>query len=918
MKILSYLFTILLVIIMTGMTQTTEDISQQETKAFNLRDTKPLFHKGMITIKLKDGVGDYHAQRGAVSFNIPSLDDKVSRYKVDRLEKRYRYNPQKLEDDLPNLSRLYWIEFPEKLSVTKVAREFSKDTNIEYAEPIPYIHLFEIPHDPMYGDLHHLPQIKADSAWDIHKGENGTEEVVIAIVDSGTEWDHEDLIDNIWQNMGEDADGDGKTIEYLSGEWVFDPDDENGVDDDGNGYTDDFIGWNFHNSDNDPNPIPGTYKWTHGTLIAGYAGASTNNGVGVASIPWNLKIIPIQAGWEAIPYQAYNAIIYAAENGADVISCSWGNYGFTSLAYQEAIDYANGLGSIIVSAAANDDVFRNYMPATSPGVISVAALNQYDEKASYSNFGSSVNISAPGGDDNGELLTTDVDNSYGSAMGTSCATPIVAGLLGLVKSYHPEWTREQVITQVFGTADDIDPINPGYENQLGSGCINAYRALTETDVSLDQEIALDYCGLTFHDADDNDILEAGDTAVLNLKLRNYNWGVGAEDATFNLITEDPDITITIDTYIADIPADNFYTLESAFEIKIAEQATAHLAEFKLITTADVEITWGDTLSFQLLVAPHGILVYQGDGTGDAFSGDYINEFLVDQGFQVFYTSHFPSSLEGFDATFLSYGNYDYNHRGGVNFTMEEAQTIQDYLANGGKMYVECGTFFGMQVYHHYPDVSELMDLFGVDTVETPQTHNRINYLVGEQGSICEDLIFKASSQYPFWYIDKITPNENGVAAFDEANYGNVAVQGVGAYGQKTFIFSYAVSKLLENEESTRDEVMSRIIDFFGLITNVEDDNMSTKLGSDLEIFPNPFSNFITVEYELDQPENVRIIFYDQFGKQVDEIEEYQSKGYNQVIWTPENLQTGIYYFRIATGRLHAGKQVASGKVVKVE
>ncbi len=116
---------------------------------------------------------------------------------------------------MPDLSRIYRIEFPEDISVTKVAREFSKDPNIEYAEPIPVAHLLAVPNDPMYGDLHHLTQtIKADSAWDIHKGEDGEEEVVIAIVDSGVDWDHEDLVDNIWQNMGEDLDGDGKTIEY--------------------------------------------------------------------------------------------------------------------------------------------------------------------------------------------------------------------------------------------------------------------------------------------------------------------------------------------------------------------------------------------------------------------------------------------------------------------------------------------------------------------------------------------------------------------------------------------------------------------------------------------------------------------------------------------------------------------------------
>ena len=256
-----------------------------------------------------------------------------------------------------------------------------------------------------------------------------------------------------------------------------------------------------------------------------------------------------------------------------------------------------------------------------------------------------IAISCPGGDVS-HLLSTTVNNSYGGAGGTSCATPIVASLLGLVKSYHPEWTSDQVITQVLGTADTIDYLNPGFENMLGSGRINAYRALTETGVTLEQEITVDFVGLTFQDSDNNNMLEAGDTASLNIKLRNYNYGVGADNATFILTTDDPEITILNDTYTADIPADNYFTLEDAFEFVISEETTTHVANFELITTADKEITWGDTIAIEVLVAPSGILVFQGEGTGNAYSGDFINENLIDQGFDVFYTSHFPSSLRG--------------------------------------------------------------------------------------------------------------------------------------------------------------------------------------------------------------------------------------------------------------------------------
>ncbi len=910
MKKLTYLIAALLVVVMTSM-MLTEKNDSQPTNSLNIDETQPQFHKGMITIKVKEGIKDLGIQRGNVSFNIPSLDSKAGKYKVDLLEKRFKYNPKKLKKGMPDLSRIYRIEFPEEFSVTKVAREFSKDPNIEYAEPIPVIHLLVEPNDPMYGDLHHLTQIKADSAWDIHKGENGTEEVVIAIVDSGTEWDHEDLVDNIWQNMGEDFDGDGKTLEFIGGEWIFDPDDENGVDDDGNGYIDDFIGWNFYLSGNDPNPIPGTYVWEHGTLMAGYASATTNNNIGIASISWNLKILPIQSGWESLVLQSYNAMIYAAENGADVITNSWGYYDFYSQAHFEAITYVRELGSIILGGAANSNQFRLMYPAAYPGVLGVAALNHLDAKASYSNFGPHIAISAPGGDGGYPLKTTSINNSYTSASGTSCATPIIAGLMGLVKSYHPEWTSDQVITQVLGTADTIDYLNPGYENLLGAGRINAYRALTETNVTLQQEIALDLFSSDFQDLDGNHIAELGDTISLSLKLINYNYGIVADDATFTLSTEDPDITIMSNIYIGAIPADDYFTLENVFEFKISEQATTHLVNFKLITMADKEITWGDTIDIEVLIAPSGILVYQGEGIGNTYSGDYINEFLIDMGFNVFYTSHFPSSFNGFDAVFLSFGNHGIRFSDGTAITMEMTQIISEYIYHGGRVYVECGSFFGTQYYFGYPDYEEVIDLFGIAEIEYIAPYNVVTQLNGFDGSICQNLEFTGSTQNLSWHIDPMIPNENGIAAFEEDDYGTVAVQGEGEYGQKTFCFSYALAHLEDGDEGTREELMNRIYDFLFLHLGSEDIN-SEKNTAEMSIHPNPFSNSTTIAFELTQAGKVEIKIYNQLGEQIEVIQKNTQPGKQKFTWDASGLPSGIYFIR-----LQAGNELITRKMIKL-
>ena len=171
----------------------------------------------------------------------------------------------------------------------------------------------------------------------------------------------------------------------------------NGVDDDGNGYPDDFVGWNFFNDeeaeDNDPDDPD-----SHGTHVAGLAAGRTDNGVGISSVSWNVKILPTSASnsvSEGID-RGYSSVVYLAENGADVINMSWGS-DTTSQAAQDVMDYATGLGSLLVSSAGNESSADPRYPNALPGVISVAAVGKSDRLASYSNFGISVDISSPGG-----------------------------------------------------------------------------------------------------------------------------------------------------------------------------------------------------------------------------------------------------------------------------------------------------------------------------------------------------------------------------------------------------------------------------------------------------------------------------------------------------------------------------------------
>jgi len=901
MKKLTILVPIILILSLSTVIQGEKKENRQSNTSEKLTH-KPLFHKGMITIKLKEGIGDFCKQRGAVSFNIPSLDAKASNYHVSLLEKRFIYNPDKLKKGMPDLSRIYRIEFPEDYSMLEVAKEFATDPNVEYAEPIPVSYLFSFPNDSLYGLQYYLQQVFAEQAWEVHKGEDGEEDVVIAIVDSGVDWDHEDLVDNLWQNLGEDVDGDGRVLQmtFPTGEWIFDPGDENSIDDDTNGYVDDFIGWNFYYGNNDPNPIPGSYKWTHGTQMAGYAAASTNNEIGVASLSWNLKFMPVQACWDCYVQQSYNAMIYAAENEADVISCSWGNYIFKSQANQEAVNYAQELGSIIVAGTSIDNTFELRYPASYPGVVSVAALNQLDEKASYSNYGPDIKISAPG--DN--MLTTNINNTYIHIGGTSASTPVVAALVGLVKSCHPNWTSDQVITQVLGTADDIDSINPGYENLLGSGRINAFRALTDTAVTLAQEISLDLYHWSFRDSDNDMSLQPGDTASLDLLLRNYNYGVGSDSATFTLISDHPSIVILNDSYSGSIPPDNYFTLEDVFPFIVGDAGSTYIAEFRLITTSEKEITWGDTLSINLLIAPQGFLVFQDSLAGNAYSGDFINEYLVNEGYNTFYTSQFPPSLEGFEAVFISLGNFGAELGQGTFFTMETTRTIKEYLEHGGRIFLDCGTFFGLQTFHSYPDVEFLEGLFGISETYFPMTYNEINLLTGCTGSICENLEFTDSDQGPFYFIETMTPNEHGMAAFEEEGYGTVAIQGAGEHGQRTFYMSYALGQLIDSDQGTREELLSRIVDWLLIGVEVPEFRVSGS-GFRVEVYPNPAVEEVVVSVSGQRSAvsgEIRICICDLFGREVRTlVDELKSPGEYSVRMDVSDLPAGVYLVRVQAG-----------------
>jgi PKD repeat protein len=316
----------------------------------------------------------------------------------------------------------------------------------------------------------HLP-----SQWD---QQDGSQAIIAGIIDTGIDWGHEDLVDNIWQNLAEDADGDGHTIEFINGAWELDPGDLNGNDDDGNGYVDDLVGWDFVNDDNNPFDDNG-----HGTHVAGILGAKGNNGKGIAGVSWHTRMMALKAfddkGSGSV-ISIIPALEYARMMGARITNDSWGGPAYSQALYDE-LALSNAAGMLNIVAAGNNGSNNSATP-TYPGsfdlsnVICVAATNNDDSLAVFSNYSYSlVDVAAPGQD----IYSTLPGHAYGYKNGTSMATPMVAGAIALIWSQDTTRSHNQIREMLLSTVDQI----PGLAGKCATGGrINLSKAGSKSQV----------------------------------------------------------------------------------------------------------------------------------------------------------------------------------------------------------------------------------------------------------------------------------------------------------------------------------------------------------------------------------------------------------------------------------------------------
>lgn len=368
------------------------------------------------------------------------------------------------------LGRIVKVSFIDDVDESVMFQLQSLDENIEYIQKAITYQMNFVPDDSLISQQWALSKIQAFDAWEKTQG---ADSVLLGIIDTGIDYLHPDLQNKIWLNPGET--GNGRET--------------NGIDDDNNGFVDDYMGWDFTDRvgfpfdstggdylgwDNDPKDEQG-----HGTYISGIAAAQTNNFTGVAGVAPNIKLVNLRAfdpGGYGEEDDVAAAILYAVQMKVNVLNMSFGDYSF-SYVLRDVIQYAYSKNLVLVGSSGNQNSPDPHYPSGYSEVISVGNSTQNDFRAGNSNYGSTLDMMAPGT----QIFTTARNNNYASISGTSAATPHVAAAAALILSLG-NFTNEEVKQILKSTSDDID--EPGWDIYTGAGRLNLYRALTVTAPSV--------------------------------------------------------------------------------------------------------------------------------------------------------------------------------------------------------------------------------------------------------------------------------------------------------------------------------------------------------------------------------------------------------------------------------------------------
>lgn len=704
-------------------------------------------------------------------------------------------------------------------TVKKAISEYENSSSVHYAEK-DYV-VSSVSNDSYYSNLWGLnntgqsggtadADIDAPEGWAVTKG---SKDVVVAVIDTGIDYNHPDLAANMWTNPGEtgtDADGNDKAT--------------NGIDDDNNGYVDDYRGWDFYNDDNDPMD-----DHAHGTHCAGTIGAVGDNNLGVIGVSPNVSLVGLKflsGSGSGYTSDAVQAVLYHNKLGVDISSNSWGGGGY-SQALKDAIDAAAGRNILFVAAAGNNG--RNtdsstYYPCgyDSANVMSIAATDHNDNIASFSNYGvTTVDMGAPGV----SILSTTPNSGYRYFSGTSMATPHVSGAAALLKSINPSMGYADMKQALMYKADSISALDG---KSVSGKRLNIHRLLSDEESTEPAVITSPVNGSEFTSADITFTWETNDNVTqINLLIGSEFGGsdlylgedLSGTSVSVNLPEDGRRIYVRLSSQIDGEwhHRDTSYITSNAEIPPPAKSELTHPVAGTVLKSGRIDFKW--TAGSQ--VERRYLYVGSRRGYANIYYG-WVGESGVSLNLNFFTEKTYVrlwSRLEGR----WQYTDYEFDSESNISVMTSPTDgakltsgTVDFQWTQGANIYYR---YLMVGSYKGYSDIYRSY-VYGTSKKVTIPTDGRTIYVrlwsyVYGAGWLYKDYTYKAPVIAP--EISKIDSHEDG-AIFDSTNVKLTWTEGVGVKYNYLYIYSNKTYRYLYSGFAWNNEVNVNIPEGSGQLT----------------------------------------------------------------------------------------------------
>jgi serine protease len=899
-----------------------------------------LYQVGTINIKFKNSVSGFTK----TSTGMQNVDRILSEYGVKSVWQMYplKTNVSKRMIGDEELAKVFQVKYSTAADPWDAANKVlnSNKDLLDWAEPSFVYEADYVPNDPVIATQWHIQKINSYQAWDICKGDTN---VIVGIVDSGTDLDHPDLQANFKIRWSDPV---------------------NGIDDDANGYVDDWKGWDFYGNDNSVQIQPSGN--THGSHVSGCVSQVTDNGVHGAGIGFKTKIMVTKHTDDTNPesylYNTDNGIVYCYQNGAKVINCSFGSASYSSNS-QLVCNNAWANGTVICASAGNGDpsgVGQNWAryPASYDNVVNVAATGSTDIKTTFSNYHSTVDVSAPGSG----ILSTMYPHTYEYLDGTSMASPITAGTVALIRAKYPTWTPQQVVERLKIAVDSIYDLNPTYIGLLGTGRINAFKCLSELPVV--KVLSINHNDSIYGNNDK--IYDVNEIIPIAISFKNIHFA--GTNASLRLTTTSPFVQIVQDSvYIGNISAyGNFNTtFANTFKVKalascpfdkditfkVSSSGTCYTDDnantfvirfrqgFAIHTINNMKLSLTKDGNVGKKVQSYGNGLQIGTGTSNNI---YEGGLMIGQNntkvSDCVRRSSSPANVS--DTDFVALSSYTLTTPG-IHSNQDGYGKFNDDGAGTNKIGVEVEAF--SYAYNTSQDMDYILLKYKIKNTNSTALSNIYAGLFlwfspdGIFGSNnitrlnnTNKLAYTYNTTIPNRYLGlglltnqtmncKILTMADVITGFTsqekwDALSGGIVNDSLGP-GGNCFALSIGPLNLAANQVETVGFAIINGTSAADLISknniakvkyiSVDVKNISTEIPRVFSLsqnYPNPFNPVTNIQFGLPKDEFVSIKIYDMLGREVNTlVNEFKKAGTYEVNMNASSLSSGVYFYRIQAG-----------------